>query len=367
MTDTAYNHLLNPNILTLTPYVAGEQPKINNLTKLNTNENPYPPSPKVRQAIDDALGADGNSLRFYPDPDSRTLTDTIAEYFGVGRDCVFVGNGSDEVLGHVFRAFFDPARTIATPDIGYSFYPVYAKLFGLSLQPIALDDEFAVNVADYQFADGQDVGGIILANPNAPTGRALSLDKIVQLLVQNPHCTVVIDEAYVDFGAASSVALVADYPNLVVCQTTSKSRALAGMRVGYAIAQPHLIRALNTVKNCFNSYPLDRLAQAAAVASFADEAYFQDRRQAVMDSRAALTQALTELGFTVVPSMANFIFASHSVIAADVVQAKLRADGVIVRHFNKPIRITNHLRISIGNDDENARLIAALKQIVADM
>lgn len=358
---TDFNGFFNPLLSTLTPYVAGEQPKMDNLTKLNTNENPYPPSPKVVEAVKQALGETGEKLRCYPDPDSRELCQVIADYYQVDVAQVFVGNGSDEVLGHIFKTFFDPNRRLATPSLGYSFYPVYAKLFELMLEFVPLNADFSINPDGYRFDDK--VGGIILANPNAPTGQALGLAQIEQILQQNPSIPVVIDEAYVDFGGESAIGLVDKYPNLVVCQTTSKSRALAGMRVGYAIAQAPMIAALNTVKNCFNSYPIDRLAQVAAIASFGDEAYFQEKRQAVMDNRTWLVGELTALGFEVVPSLTNFVFVSHKHIKARDIQSKLREKGVIVRHFGKPAEIENFLRISVGTEQENARLIEVLQGI----
>ncbi|MDO4250593.1 MAG: histidinol-phosphate transaminase [Moraxella sp.] len=358
MNDT---QLLNPDILALTPYVAGEQPKIANLVKLNTNENPYPPSPKVLEAIKHDLGDTGDGLRRYPDPDATLLKQVIAKQQGVDSTQVFVGNGSDEVLAHIFKAFFNKQKPVLTPDISYSFYPVYAGLFGLTLKMLPLDDEFAMNVAAY--CCGEDSSGIIFANPNAPTGRAIGLEEVRKIVSSNPACVVVVDEAYVDFGAQSAVALVSEFANLVVCQTTSKSRALAGMRVGFAIAQAHLIAALETVKNSFNSYPLDRLAQVAAIASFEDEAYFEKMRQKVIKSREALRDELVRLGFEVAPSLANFVFARHATKQASDIAQALREKGVIVRYFNQP-KINNHLRISVGNDAENAALIKALEGIV---
>ncbi|MEB3768225.1 histidinol-phosphate transaminase [Acinetobacter sp. MD2] len=348
----------SPTVRDLEPYTPGEQPKIENLLKLNTNENPYPPSPKVVAAVQAVLAKSADVLRLYPDPDASQLKQAIATQQGVAVDSVFVGNGSDEVLAHIFKAFFLQEKPILTPDISYSFYPVYSQFFEVKTQEIALNEKFEIDVQDYAVENG----GVIIANPNAPTSIALSLDKIEQLLQLNPNRVVVIDEAYVDFGAASAVSLVAAYENLVVCQTTSKSRSLAGLRVGYAIAQPHLIAALEAVKNSFNSYPIDRFAIAAAVASFEDQAYFVEHCQKVIDCREQLVTALTKLGFEVLPSKANFIFAKHTIRDAAELAHLLREQGIIVRYFNKP-RIDQHLRITVGTQEQNQRLVDTLKQI----
>ncbi|MHA3056195.1 histidinol-phosphate transaminase [Acinetobacter sp. ANC 4633] len=346
----------SPEVRELEPYVPGEQPKIQNLLKLNTNENPYPPSPKVVAAVQAVLAEGADALRLYPDPDASALKQAIATQQHVDTSQVFVGNGSDEVLAHIFKAFFLQDQPILSPDISYSFYPVYSQFFGVNTKTVPLNEQFEVEVADYQ----QTNGGIIIANPNAPTSIALSLDKIEQLLQGNPDRVVVIDEAYVDFGAESAVALVNKYENLVVCQTTSKSRSLAGLRVGFAIAQPHLIAALEAVKNSFNSYPIDRFAIAAAVASFEDQAYFAEHCQKVIDCREQLVADLTNLGFNVLPSKANFIFATHPERDAGELAAELRAQGIIVRYFNKP-RINQYLRITVGTTEQNQRLVDTLK------
>lgn len=346
----------SPEVRELEPYVPGEQPKIQNLLKLNTNENPYPPSPKVVAAVQAVLNDGADVLRLYPDPDATALKQAIAAQQNVDASQVFVGNGSDEVLAHIFKAFFLQDQPILSPDISYSFYPVYSQFFAVNTKTVPLNDDFEVNVADYQ----QPNGGIIIANPNAPTSVALSLEKIEQLLQGNPDRVVVIDEAYVDFGAESAVALVNKYENLVVCQTTSKSRSLAGLRVGFAIAQPHLIAALEAVKNSFNSYPIDRFAIAAAVASFEDQAYFAEHCQKVIDCREQLVADLTEIGFKVLPSKANFIFATYPERDAGELAAELRAQGIIVRYFNKP-RINQYLRITVGTTEQNQRLVDTLK------
>ncbi|MFW6498626.1 histidinol-phosphate transaminase [Acinetobacter baumannii] len=355
--STAQMRFWSPEVRELEPYVPGEQPKIQNLLKLNTNENPYPPSPKVVEAVQAVLHEQADVLRLYPDPDAIALKQAIAKQQNIDVSQVFVGNGSDEVLAHIFKAFFLQDEPILYPDITYSFYPVYSQFFGTKTKEIPLNENFEIDVRDYT----QPNGGVIITNPNAPTSIALSLAEIEQVLQANPDHVVVIDEAYVDFGAESAVSLINRYENLVVCQTTSKSRSLAGLRVGFAIAQSHLIAALEAVKNSFNSYPIDRFAIAAAVASFEDQAYFEEQCQKVITSREKLVRDLTELGFNVLPSKANFIFATHSQHDAGQLAQKLREQGIIVRYFNKP-RINQFLRITVGTDEQNARLVQTLKQ-----
>ncbi|WP_407545637.1 histidinol-phosphate transaminase [Acinetobacter baumannii] len=355
--STAQMRFWSPEVRELEPYVPGEQPKIQNLLKLNTNENPYPPSPKVVEAVQEVLHEQADVLRLYPDPDATVLKQAIAKQQNIDVSQVFVGNGSDEVLAHIFKAFFLQDEPILYPDITYSFYPVYSQFFGTKTKEIPLNENFEIDVRDYT----QPNGGVIITNPNAPTSIALSLAEIEQVLQANPDRVVVIDEAYVDFGAESAVSLINRYENLVVCQTTSKSRSLAGLRVGFAIAQSHLIAALEAVKNSFNSYPIDRFAIAAAVASFEDQAYFEEQCQKVITSREKLVRDLTELGFNVLPSKANFIFATHSQHDAGQLAQKLREQGIIVRYFNKP-RIKQFLRITVGTDEQNARLVQTLKQ-----
>ena len=350
----------SPEVRELEPYVPGEQPKIQNLLKLNTNENPYPPSPKVVDAVQAVLTHQADALRLYPDPDATALKQAIAKQQNVDVSQVFVGNGSDEVLAHIFKAFFIQQEPILYPDITYSFYPVYSQFFGVQTKQIPLNEKFEIDISDYE----QENGGIIITNPNAPTSIALGLNKIEKVLKANPNRVIVIDEAYVDFGAESAVDLVSRYENLVVCQTTSKSRSLAGLRVGFAIAQAHLIAALEAVKNSFNSYPIDRFAIAAAVASFEDQDYFQEQCEKVIVSREKLVANLTELGFNVLPSKANFIFATHSLHDAAQLAEKLREQGIIVRYFNKP-RINQFLRITIGTDEQNQRLVDTLKMLIS--
>jgi len=348
----------SPEVRELEPYVPGEQPKIQNLLKLNTNENPYPPSPKVVEAVQNVLVDSADILRLYPDPDATLLKQAIAKQQNVVVEHVFVGNGSDEVLAHIFKAFFIQDLPVLYPDITYSFYPVYSQFFGIATKTkiLPLNENFEIVVDDYK----QPNGGIMITNPNAPTSIALGLSAIEEVLQANPDSVVVIDEAYVDFGAESAVKLVEKYDNLVVCQTTSKSRSLAGLRVGFAIAQPHLIAALEAVKNSFNSYPIDRFAIAAAVASFEDQTYFDEQNAKVIASREKLVAQLTDIGFKVLPSSANFIFATLPAKDAAELAAELRQQGIIVRHFNKP-RINQFLRITIGTDQQNQRLVDTLK------
>jgi len=340
----------------LTPYVPGEQPKLPNLVKLNTNENPYGPSPRVLDAVR-AEAAD--TLRLYPDPNSDRLRAGIAAYHGVAPDQVFVGNGSDEVLAHAFLALLKHDKPILFPDITYSFYPVYCGLYEIAYRQIPLTQSFEISVDDYLTPNG----GVIFPNPNAPTGRLLALTEVERLLAGNPDSVVVIDEAYIDFGGESAVGLVARYPQLLVARTLSKSHALAGLRVGYAIGQPHLIEALSRVKDSFNSYPLDRFAQAGALASMEDHAYFESLCAKVVATRSRLVLEMEQLGFEVLPSAANFIFARHPAHDGAELAAALRERSIIVRHFKNPARIAPFLRITIGTDAQCDALLAALKAL----
>ncbi|BAN21993.1 histidinol-phosphate transaminase [Caballeronia insecticola] len=343
----------------LTPYVPGEQPVLAHPVKLNTNENPYPPSPRVVEAIRRELGDDGASLRKYPDPTALALCEAVAKHHGLRIEQVFAGNGSDEVLAHAFQALLKRDRPIRFPDITYSFYPVYAQLYGVEYETMPLNADFAIDVDDYRAPNG----GVLLPNPNAPTGRALPLAEIEVLLKANPDVPVIIDEAYVDFGAQSAISLIDTYPNLLVVHTTSKARSLAGMRVGFAFGDPALIEALTRVKDSFNSYPLDRLAQAAALASYEDQAWFEESCAKVAASRDRLTAQLQALGFDVVPSAANFVFAKHPAHDAATLAAALKAKEIFVRHFRLP-RIDQHLRISIGTPAECDTLVAALTELI---
>ena len=341
----------------LTPYVPGEQPKLANLVKLNTNENPYGPSPKVITALQ-AEAAE--TLRLYPDPNSDKLKAAIASYHGLNANQVFVGNGSDEVLAHVFQALLKHSRPLLFPDITYSFYPVYCGLYGIESETIPLNQQFEIDVKDYDRPNG----GIIFPNPNAPTGVPLALVEIEKLLKFNTESVVVIDEAYVDFGTESAVKLINTYPNLLVTHTLSKARSLAGLRVGYALGNTELIEALTRVKDSFNSYPIDRFAEAGAIAAMQDNVYFEETRQKVMASRASLVLALRALGFEVLSSGANFIFARHSVKGGAELTEKLREKNIIIRHFKKPTRIAPYLRITIGTDAQSKQLLEALTTIL---
>ncbi|NVK43557.1 MAG: histidinol-phosphate transaminase [Oceanospirillaceae bacterium] len=338
----------------LVPYVPGEQPKDQQFIKLNTNESPYPPSPKVAQVLQ---SFDMDRLRLYPDPDASRLKQALADYYGVDRSCVFVGNGSDEVLAHTFMAFFRQPQPLLMPEISYSFYEVYCNLYAVDARRIPLREDFQIALADYD----QPNGGIIFANPNAPTGRTVSLDEIEQLLQRNTESLVVVDEAYVDFGAESAIELTRRYDNVLVVQTFSKSRSLAGLRIGFAIGHPDLIEGLERVKNSFNSYPLDMLAISAGVASIEDDSYFRETCDRTIATREWTAGELAALGFRVLPSSTNFVFASHRYIAGAELMGYLRTRGVLVRHFSRPL-IDNHLRISIGTDDEMRQLISTLEE-----
>ena len=341
----------------LTPYVPGEQPKVADLVKLNTNENPYPPSPQALAAI---AAASGDALRLYPDPNADALKQAVAAFHDIRPAQVFCGNGSDEVLAFVFQGLLKQEMPILFPDISYSFYPVYCGLYGIAFETPALDAQYRIRTDDYLRPNG----GIIFPNPNAPTGIALPLDEIERVVAANAQSVVVIDEAYVDFGGETAIALVDRYPNLLVVQTLSKSRSLAGLRVGFAVGHPELIDALERIKNSFNSYPLDRLALAGAVAAFEDREHFEQTRGAVIATRDAMTRELLALGFEVLPSAANFVFARHPQRAGAALAAALRERRILVRHFAKP-RIDAFLRITVGTDAQAAALIAALKEILA--
>ena len=353
------NRFWNPLVGELTPYSPGEQPRVADLVKLNTNESPIGPSPRTLAAIRAAATED---LRLYPDYQATALRAALAAYHGLTPDQVIVGNGSDEVLAFVFAALLKHDRPLLLPDVTYSFYPAYCRLFGIRFETVALDESMRVNVADYR----RPGGAIILSNPNAPTGVALPRAAIARLLADHPDKPVVIDEAYVDFGAETAIPLIKAHPNLLVVQTMSKSRALAGLRVGYALGDVELIEGVRRVKDSFNSYPLDRLAQAGAVAAIEDEAYFQAARALVTRNRETLNQGLAALGFAVLPSSANFVFARHEKRGGAELAAALRARAVLARHFAEPERIAPYLRISVGSEAEIARLLSALRAILSD-
>ncbi len=337
------------------PYVPGEQPKDRRYIKLNTNENPYPPAPGVLEAVREAVQA----LRLYPDPESDALCEALALSHGVPREQVFVGNGSDEVLAFAYQAFF-AGKKLRSTDLAYSFYPVYARLYGVDYDTVPVREDFSID-ADSLCADR----AVILANPNAPTSRALTAEEVERICA---HCRdngqlLLVDEAYCAFGGESVIPLIDTYDNLLVVRTFSKAHALAGLRVGYALGQPHLIDGLNRIKNSFNSYPLDRLAQAAAVAAVQDAAYFDAQVARVVATRDRVAQAMTGLGFVVMPSAANFLFAMHPQHAGKALQQALRERGILVRRFDAP-RIAEWLRITIGTDEDMNKVIAELQKIL---
>ena len=350
------NEFWSKRIQNITPYTPGEQPKDWKFIKLNTNECPYPPSPKVLAAIKEAAD---DRLRLYPDPECSELRQAIAKREGLKPEQVFCGNGSDEILAFAFQAFFDPGRGVVFPKITYSFYPVYTDFFGLNRREVPMNPDFSDPV---DLLCGNN-GGVVLANPNAPTGIAVGLDVVEEILQANPCVVVIVDEAYIDFGAQSAVGLIERYPNLLVIQTASKSRALAGLRVGWAMGSENLTAALRCVRDSINSYTLDRLAQAGAAAAIEDEEYFQTVRKQVMDTRTWTERALQEKGFTVLPSHANFVFASHPAHAGRELLVGLRQQGILVRWWDKP-EIENWLRISIGTQEEMEALVKALAELI---
>ncbi len=337
------------------PYVPGEQPKINNLIKLNTNENPYPPSPKAIQQLQEL---DPMQLRLYPDPESNELRKSIANIEGLKEEQVFVGNGSDEVLALVFMSLFDPEKMVAMPDISYSFYPVYAQLFNISAKQIPLHHDFSLYAQDYCGAEG----GVIFANPNAPTGIAIDLEDIQNICNSNDRA-VVVDEAYVAFGAESAKSLLEAYDNLLVIRTLSKSHSLAGLRVGYALGHPDLIAALNHVKNSFNSYPIDRIAQAMAQAAIEDQEYTALCSDRIMATRERTKKVLEDMGFHVLDSKTNFLFCEHKDYSGEQIQKYLRENAILVRRFSMP-RIENYLRITIGTEEDMNTLLDVLKKFM---
>lgn len=352
------NPYLSPLAASLVPYVPGEQPKDQSYVKLNTNENPYPPSPRVLAAIREAANAD---LRLYPDPTCSALAERAAAYYGVEPNQIFIGNGSDEILGFAFAVFFSPdGPAIRFPDITYSFYKVYAGLYRIPYETVPLDEKFRVPLDGF----AGESGGIVLPNPNAPTGRYIETGALADLAARNASRVVILDEAYVDFGGSSAVRHVNEHPNLLVVHTLSKSRSLAGLRVGVAIGHPDLIDGLNRVKNSFNSYTIDRLALAGAAAAFEDSEYFAETTGKVVATRERTTARLRELGFRVIDSSANFLFASHSERPAETLFQELKRRGVLVRYFNQP-RIDNYLRITIGTDEEMDQFISRMEEILA--
>lgn len=346
------------NLIKIEPYVAGEQPKFDNIIKLNANENPYPPSPEVRKVLDNFSYGD---LKKYPSIDANPLREAIAEYYGIKKENVFTGNGSDDVLATAFRAFFNSDLPIAYPDITYSFYPVWCELLKIPAKVYAVDDNFRINIKDYYEPNG----GVVIPNPNAPTSIGEGRDFIIDLLEHNKDCIVIIDEAYADFGEYSAVELIDKYDNLVVTQTFSKSRSMAGMRVAAAFANPYLISYMDAVKDSYNSYPMDSIAIQTGIASIKDKAYFEDTVAKVIATRERISKELKDLGFIVLDSSTNFLFASHSKHNAKDIFEYLKSKNIFIRYFNKP-RIENYLRITIGTDEEMNAFLKAVKEYLGD-
>lgn len=338
------------------PYIPGEQINKENILKLNTNENPYPPSPKVIEAITDEVG---ENLRLYPSPTMEDLRSSVADYYGLTMDNVFIGNGSDEVLGFSFMAFFEPGEKIVFPKITYSFYPVYAKVFDITYEEIPLNEEFTLDVEQFYNAEG----GVIFPNPNAPTSVYLPIEQVEEIIKNNADKVVIVDEAYVDFAPESAASLVQKYNNLLVIQTMSKSRALAGMRIGFALGNESLIQALIKMKDSFNSYPVDRLAMAAATAAIEDKAYFKETTEKILSTRTWVTERLESLGFEVLPSAANFVFTSHPEFAAEKLYETLRKKDILIRYFGTA-PINNFVRITIGTDEEMEQFVGAVEEIL---
>ena len=344
------------NLINIEPYVAGEQPKTADIIKLNANENAYPPSPEVQKAISQF---NAEKLRLYPDFSGEPLKSKLAEYYGLKPAQVFVGNGSDDVLAAAFRAFFNSDKPILYPDVTYSFYPVWCDILKIPYKTLPLREDFTMNVDDYT----QPNGGIIFPNPNAPTSMALDKSEIIRLIDANQDVIVVIDETYIDFGGESCVDLLAKYENLVITRTFSKSRSLAGMRLGFAMGSEELKSYMNAVKDSYNSYPVDAVAIAAGCAAVDDNKYFKDTIAKIVSTRERLTKALEDMGFSVAKSAANFLFATHNKYSAKEIFTFLRDKGIFVRYFNKP-RIDNRLRITVGTDEQTDKMIAAIKELV---
>lgn len=346
----------SPRIIDSVPYIPGEQPRGMTFIKLNTNENPYPPSERVLEAIRNSVN---DTLRLYPDPECLSFREAAARRHSLSPEQVFAGNGSDEILAFCFQAFFDPEKTILFADTTYSFYPVYADYFGLKWRMVALDDNFDLPTQEFFGSEG----GVILANPNAPTGKAVDTVEIRRILDANTNVVVLVDEAYVDFGGSSVVSLIPEYPNLVVVRTLSKSGALAGLRAGYAMGNPNLMDALRCVRDSINSYTVDRLAMAGAAASLQDKEWFEETTKAIIKTRQETARGLKKLGFTVYDSSSNFLFISHPKKTAKELLERLRERGILVRWFDKP-RISNCLRVSVGTDEEMEALCGVLSEIL---
>lgn len=342
------------NVRKVVPYVPGEQPDRTHMIKLNTNENPYPPAPGVRKAIEEF---DTDRLRLYPDPSASRLVKAIADYYGLNENQVFTGVGSDDVLAMSFMTFFNSEQPILFPDITYSFYDVWAEEFRIPYKKVPLTEDFKIRIEDYHAPNG----GIIFPNPNAPTGELMTLDAVECIIAANPDVIVIVDEAYIDFGGESALPLIEKYDNLLVVQTFSKSRSMAGMRIGYAMGQPQLIRFLNDVKYSFNSYTMDQLTLVTGEAAVRDGAYFKETTAKIIATRERVKEELRELGYQFGDSKSNFLFVTHPDLAMEQLFAELQKKDIYVRRFNNPKRISNYLRITIGTDEEMDILIAFLK------
>lgn len=344
------------NVRRVIPYTPGEQPKRSDIIKLNTNECPYPPAPGVQRVLEEFCA---DSLRLYPDPEASELTEALAAFCGVKKEQVFAGVGSDDVLALAFMTFFNGDKPVLFPDITYSFYDVWAELYGIPYEKMPLDDGFCIKKEDYM----RENGGIIFPNPNAPTGLAMSSGEVEAIVSANPFSVVIVDEAYVDFGAESALPLVEKYENLLVVQTFSKSRALAGLRIGFAVGSEKLIGYLNDVKFSFNSYTMNRITTACGKACVEDDAYFKETVHRIMETREWTKRELVRLGFSFPDSSANFIFAAHKSLAAEELFAALKEAGIYVRYFHQP-RIDNYLRITIGTQEQMERLVGFLEEYV---
>ena len=349
----------NETVRKIEPYVPGEQSQDKKYIKLNTNENPYPPSPKAINAMKEALNED---LKLYPDPICKNLIVEIADLYNLDTDEVFVGNGSDEVLALAFLTFFSKEKKVLFPDVSYSFYEVYGNFFNIDFEEVPLDDNFNIPLEELKTKNG----GVILPNPNAPTSKYIDIADLKALIEAKKDNVVIIDEAYIDFGGESMTQFIKDYPNLLVIQTFSKSRSLAGIRAGFALGNKELIEGLNKVKNSFNSYTLDRVALAGSAASIKDKEYFEETRKKIIITRENTVKTLRNLGFNVMDSKANFIFVEHNKLSGEFIYKTLKDNGILVRHFKKPAKINNFLRITIGTDSEMDSLIENLKMIISN-
>ena len=342
------------NVRLVTPYTPGEQPKKRDIIKLNTNENPYSPAPGVQKVL---KKFETDRLRLYPDPASSELVDAIASEYGVRSSQVFAGVGSDDVLAMAFMTFFNSKKPILFPDISYSFYDVWAEVFRIPYETVPLDEDFQICTKDYQ----RENGGVIFPNPNAPTGVLMPLEQVEEIIRANQDVVVIVDEAYIDFGGVSALPLIEKYENLLVVQTFSKSRSMAGMRIGYAFGSEKLIAYLNDVKYSFNSYTLNSLTIEMGTAAILDEAYFKETTQKIIATRERTKEELRALGYRMDDSKSNFLFVTHDTISMEKLFEDLKKKDIYVRHFSKPERIANYLRITIGTDEEMNTLITFLK------